>query len=32
MPARYGNDNDNDGNSRDEDVVALTSQRLERFI
>ena len=29
---RTGHDNDNDGHSHDKDVVALTSQRLERFI
>ena len=32
MRAGYGNDNGNDGNSHYEDVVALTSQRIERFI
>ena len=32
MPAGYGNDDDNDKNSNDEDVVGLTSKRLGRFI
>ena len=32
MRTGYDNDNDNDGHSHDKDVVALTSQRLERFI
>ena len=32
MRTGHDNDNDNDGHSHDKDVVALTSQRLERFI
>ena len=32
MRTGHDHDNDNDGHSHDKDVVALTSQRLERFI
>ena len=33
MPTRYGNGNNNDGNSHEKrQKIALTSQRLEGFI